>query len=89
MPNGSGKSIEDVMDDLNNMLFVINNYADFVLSDLDDKEDLHNSIHEIQSAANRAISVTRQLLAFSRKQVMQPKIINLNQVVLEMEIHNL
>jgi PAS domain S-box-containing protein len=67
--------------DFNNLLTVINGYADMVLQDLPADSPLCESIAEIQGAGNRAADLTKQLLAFSRRQVIQPTTLNLNVVI--------
>jgi PAS domain S-box-containing protein len=71
--------------DFNNLLTVILGYSDITLMRLNKEDPLHRNITEITKAADRAAGLTRQLLAFSRKQVMQPKVLDLNVVVSELE----
>ncbi|RJR40202.1 MAG: response regulator [Deltaproteobacteria bacterium] len=73
--------------DFNNLLTVINGYTELSLPLLTDDSPLRQNMLEIQYAADRAASLTRQLLAFSRKQVLQPQPLNLNELVASM--HNL
>jgi hypothetical protein len=70
-----------VAHDFNNLLTVINGYADMVLHDVPADSPLCEHIAEIQGAGNRAADLTKQLLAFSRRQVIQPTILNLNVVI--------
>ncbi len=74
-----------VAHDFNNLLTVINGHATLLLSELAGDSSLHDSAREIQSAVTRAAALTRQLLAFSRQQVLQPRVIDLNRTVREME----
>ena len=67
--------------DFNNLLAVINGYAGLLLGNLDPGNPMHASIQQIGLAGDRAAALTRQLLAFSRKQVLQPKVLELNGVV--------
>jgi two-component system cell cycle sensor histidine kinase/response regulator CckA len=67
--------------DFNNLLSVILGYAQFTLEDLKKDDPLHENIVSIQEAGERATGLVRQLLAFSRKQVLQPQILDLNDVV--------
>jgi CheY-like chemotaxis protein len=73
-----------VAHDFNNLLTVILGYSEMMLHRLDQDNPLHRNLIEIKKAALRAGSLTRQLLAFSRKQVLQPKVIDLNAVVADM-----
>lgn len=71
--------------DFNNLLTVITGYADLALTRLDESDPLAVYVQAINKAADRATSLTSQLLAFSRKQVLQPKILDLNSVVTQIE----
>jgi two-component system, cell cycle sensor histidine kinase and response regulator CckA len=71
--------------DFNNLLTVIGGYSDLLVSDLDAGNPLHRHAAAINNAAARATALTRQLLAFSRKQLLQPKVLDLNAVVATME----
>jgi PAS domain S-box-containing protein len=71
--------------DFNNLLTVITGYSDLTLRRLGKVDPLALNIEEIKKAAERAAALTRQLLAFSRKQVLQPKILDLNSVIIELE----
>jgi len=71
--------------DFNNLLSVILSCTDFALNDLPESNPTHNDLLEVQKAATRAAALTRQLLAFSRKQVLQPVMLNVNQVVTGLE----
>jgi two-component system cell cycle sensor histidine kinase/response regulator CckA len=79
-----GQLAGGVAHDFNNLLTVITGYSDLVLARLDESDDNRPKIEEIKRAALRASSLTRQLLAFSRKQVLQPKLFNLNDLVADM-----
>jgi nitrogen-specific signal transduction histidine kinase/DNA-binding response OmpR family regulator len=78
-----GRLAGGIAHDFNNLLMVISGYSEFLLERLGDKPELRAPAQEISSASERASSLTRQLLAFSRKQMMAPKIVNLNDVVTE------
>ena len=80
-----GQLAGGVAHDFNNMLTAINGYSELVFQKLRAGDPLRRDIIEIRKAGERAASLTRQLLAFSRKQVLQPKVIGLNSVVAEME----
>lgn len=70
-----------VAHDFNNLLFVISGYAEVALEALPRGEPVEPALHEIQRASERAAALTRQLLAFSRKQILQPVALDLNEVV--------
>lgn len=80
-----GRLAGGVAHDFNNLLTVIAGYSDLLLKKLDDKDANRPKIQEINKAANRAAGLTRQLLAFSRKQVLQPKVLELNSIIPELE----
>jgi len=68
-----------VAHDFNNLLTVILSYAGFAMAGLPDGDPSRSDLREVQKAAERAVALTRQLLAFSRKQVLQPVALCLNQ----------
>ena len=70
-----------VAHDFNNLLSVILSYTDFSINALRDEDPLKPDLLEVKKAADRAAVLTRQLLAFSRKQVLQPVALSLNQSV--------
>ncbi len=76
-----GKLAGGVAHDFNNLLGVILGYTDLLLERLGPVDRQRKDIEEIQRAGERAALLTRQLLAFSRKQVLQPKVLDLNEVV--------
>jgi PAS domain S-box-containing protein len=67
--------------DFNNLLTVINGHAEICLMKLGDKNPSHRDIVSILQAGKKAEKLTKQLLAFSRKQIYEPRIININQVI--------
>jgi signal transduction histidine kinase/ActR/RegA family two-component response regulator len=73
-----------VAHDFNNLLTVISVSTEFALQDLPSDSEVRNDILEIKRAAGRAAVLTRQLLAFSRRQVLQPVVLSVNDVVVEM-----
>lgn len=76
-----GRLAGGIAHDFNNLLTVICGYSDLILSQLEPGSQLQQRVGEIQKAAGRASSLTRHLLAFSRQQVLQPKVLNLNDTV--------
>ncbi|HSI11190.1 MAG TPA: response regulator [Chthoniobacter sp.] len=80
-----GRLAGGVAHDFNNLLTVVTGYSEFLLLRLEEKSPLRREAEEIQRAAERAAALTRQLLAFSRKQVLQPRVLDLNEVVSGME----
>jgi PAS domain S-box-containing protein len=67
--------------DFNNLLTVINGYSDFILMKLKQHEPYYKELSTIRSAGKKATILTRQILAFSRKQIVQPKNISINEVI--------
>jgi PAS domain S-box-containing protein len=80
-----GRLAGGVAHDFNNVLTAIFGYADLVLDSLDAGDARREDVEEIKRAAHRAAALTRQLLAFSRKQVMQPRQVNLNGIIENLE----
>ena len=76
-----GRLAGGIAHDFNNLLTVISGYAAFVRDALSEGDELRADIVEIEQAARRAATLTRQLLAFSRRQVLLPKVFDLNGVV--------
>lgn len=76
-----GRLAGGVAHDFNNLLTTIIGNVELALMDIDQKGALWERLRDINQAADRAATLTRQLLAFSRKQVLQPEIVNLNEVV--------
>jgi two-component system cell cycle sensor histidine kinase/response regulator CckA len=76
-----GRLAGGVAHDFNNLLTVIGGHTEIALTRIDKNNPLHDSLQEIKIAADRASNLTRQLLAFSRRQVMEIKILNLNAVM--------
>ena len=73
-----GRLAGGVAHDFNNMLAVILGYSQLALLKVGDDHHLHSALQEIQTAAKRSADLTRQLLAFARKQTVSPKILDLN-----------
>ena len=82
---GIGQLAGGIAHDFNNLLTVINGFSALAMKGLSAEDPLLDNLEEIKKAGDRAASLTRQLLAFSRKQVLQPEILNLDSVVSEME----
>ena len=72
--------------DFNNLLTAINGYSELGLKRLATEDPLRGNLEEIKKAGSRAAALTRQLLAFSRKQVLLPKVFDLNCLVLDLEM---
>jgi len=71
--------------DFNNLLTVISGYASLAIGDLPAESRTHSQVGEVIHAADRAASLTQQLLAFSRRQRMQPRVLDLNELLREMQ----
>ncbi|MCM3877502.1 MAG: PAS domain S-box protein [Thermoanaerobaculia bacterium] len=82
---GIGRLAGGIAHDFNNLLTAILGYSELMEAQLPDDEDLRSSLSEIHLAGERAAALTRQLLAFSRRQVLQPRLLDLNAVVSEVE----
>ena len=78
-----GRLAGGVAHDFNNLLTVILGYSGFLMAKLKPNDPLHLYAREIGQAGNRAAGLTKQLLAFSRKQVIEPKLLNLNATIRE------
>jgi two-component system, cell cycle sensor histidine kinase and response regulator CckA len=76
-----GRLAGGVAHDFNNLLTAINGYADILVADMTPDEPRRADVEEIRKAGDRAAALTRQLIAFSRRQVLQPVVIDLNDVV--------
>ena len=80
-----GRLAGGVAHDFNNLLMVINGYTEVLLEQLEKGSDMHLKVQSIQQAAERAATLTRQLLAFSRKQLLELKVVDVNTVISDME----
>jgi two-component system, cell cycle sensor histidine kinase and response regulator CckA len=80
-----GQLAGGVAHDFNNLLTVINGYCDLLLRGFERGSPPRLKVEEIRKAGERAASLTRQLLAFSRKQVLQPKLLKLNSIVSDID----
>jgi len=70
-----------VAHDFNNLLTIITGYSQLILNNLGPHDPNRHSVEQIMKAGERAAALTRQLLAFSRRQVLQPKVLDLNKLV--------
>jgi two-component system, cell cycle sensor histidine kinase and response regulator CckA len=80
-----GRLAGGIAHDFNNLLMVIQGYADLLADRLAAGDPLRRNAEQIQTASQRATSLTRQLLAFSRKQMLAPKIISIQSIFVDME----
>ena len=80
-----GRLAGGVAHDFNNLLTIIKGYVELALNRVASHPELRGNIQQIADAAERAVTVVRQLLAFSRKQVLKPKVLDLNSIVLNMD----
>jgi signal transduction histidine kinase/CheY-like chemotaxis protein len=80
-----GQLAGGIAHDFNNLLGVITGYADLLVREMEPGGRRLRRVEQIQKAASRAAELTRQLLAFGRKQVLQPRIVDLNTVVEDVE----
>jgi signal transduction histidine kinase/ActR/RegA family two-component response regulator len=80
-----GQLAGGIAHDFNNILGVIMNYAEFVADDLDADSQARKDVEEIRRAAERAAALTRQLLIFSRREVVKPELLYLRNVITELE----
>jgi nitrogen-specific signal transduction histidine kinase/ActR/RegA family two-component response regulator len=79
-----GRLAGGVAHDFNNLLMVIKGHTELLLGALEPAQPMMRKIEQIDRSADRATALTRQLLAFSRMQVLQPQVINLNAIIDEM-----
>ncbi len=82
---GIGRLAGGIAHDFNNLLTAINGYAEMLLKATPEDDPRHRMAREIHRAGRRAASLTGQLLAFSRRQVLEPRALDLNEVVEDME----
>ena len=79
-----GRLAGGVAHDFNNLLTVITGYSELLLQKIGKESPMRREVEEIQRAGERAASLTQQLLAFSRKQIIEPKVLQLDSLVAEM-----
>jgi signal transduction histidine kinase/ActR/RegA family two-component response regulator len=80
-----GRLAGGVAHDFNNLLSVILSYSSILIGDLRSNDPMRADLDEIKKAGERAADLTRQLLAFSRQQVLEPRILDLNDIISSME----
>ncbi len=80
-----GRLAGGIAHDFNNLLTAITGYSELIVSELDPASSLARDAEEIKRAAEQAAAMTQQLLAFSRRQVLQPALLNPNEVIGRME----
>ncbi|HEX3855700.1 MAG TPA: response regulator [Verrucomicrobiae bacterium] len=80
-----GHLASGVAHDFNNILAVIMGYSDLIMADLEPESPMRKYTEEIRHASERAAGLTRQLLVFSRKQTVEPLVLDLNAVVTDLE----
>ena len=80
-----GRLAGGVAHDFNNLLMVVSGYTEVLMEALDQNDPLLVKVQAIQQAADRATTLTRQLLAFSRKQLLELKVVDVNSIVADME----
>src|SRR5206468_5368121 len=80
-----GQLAGGIAHDFNNLLTAILGYCNLVLDDIPLDNPLRSDLEEIRHAGERAAALTRQLLAFSRRQMLQPQIVDLNTIVRQTE----
>ena len=76
-----GRLAGGVAHDFNNMLGIILGHTELALGSIDPLDPLHSDLEEIQNAGKRSADLTRQLLAFARKQTVAPQVLDLNEIV--------
>jgi PAS domain S-box-containing protein len=80
-----GQLTGGIAHDFNNVLAVILSYASLLAGDLQPGDPMHEDLREIQAAGERAAALTSQLLAFSRRQILEPRVLDLNELVAGVE----
>ncbi|GEM_PF-154692 len=76
-----GRMVGGIAHDFNNLLMVIMGFTDMAMKKIEPEHRAYGQLNEVQEAGERAVGLTRQLLAYSRKQILEPKIWDLNTIV--------
>jgi signal transduction histidine kinase len=80
-----GRLAGGIAHDFNNLLTAIIGYSELLLVELEEGDPCRRDVNEIKMAGDRAAALTRQLLAFSRQQVLEPRVVSLNTIIMEMD----
>ena len=80
-----GRLAGGIAHDFNNLITVISGYDEYLLATLDKKSIEYSVAKDIKAASDRAVDLTKRLLAFSRRQIIQPKIVDLNELILSLD----
>jgi len=80
-----GRLAGGIAHDFNNLLTVINGYSELLLQQINNDNPHHRYVNQIKTAGERAAQLIDKLLAFSRKQIIQPRIVNVNHIILDMD----
>lgn len=80
-----GQLVSSVAHDFNNLISIIQNYAHLVATDMDEADPRRADLNEIEGASTRAAALVRQLLTFSRKDEVQPEIVDMNAAIQHLE----
>jgi two-component system, cell cycle sensor histidine kinase and response regulator CckA len=81
-----GRLAGGVAHDFNNLLTAVNGYSDLMLAGMDEEHPMREFAGEIRAAGGRGTALTRQLLAFSRQEVVEPRIVDVNEVVCDIKL---
>ena len=80
-----GRLAGGIAHDFNNLLTIVNGTTDLALADLKEGDPLRSDLEQVREAGERAAALTRQLLAFSRRQIMKPEVLNLGALVANLQ----
>lgn len=80
-----GQLAGGIAHDFNNLLVAIMGYSELLLGNMAEEESMRDDVREIQRAADRAATLTKKLLQFSRRQAIQPTLVNINETVINLE----
>src|SRR5437899_8548752 len=76
-----GRLAGGIAHDFNNLLTVMNGYSDLIAQELQPEDPIRRRLSEIRSAGDKAADLTHQLLAFGRRQLLQPRVLDLNSLI--------